>query len=198
MSIKQQLDAILEKWDLLKHPFYQAWSAGTLPVESLKVYAQEYGQFINLLSQGWETLHDAETAEEEREHAEMWEGFTAALGAAENGTPVHEARQLAATAGELFSRPASALGAMYAFEAQQPATAKSKLSGLKAHYSLPREVEPYFEVHSANWHEAQKLLRQINALPADEQARAVEACERMARALWEALTGIHTAACLQN
>ncbi len=198
MSTKKQLDAILEKWDLLKHPFYRAWSAGTLPVEALKVYAREYGQFINLLPNGWETLRDDETAEEEREHAEMWEGFSAALGAADYKTPVPEARQLALTAEQLFSRPASALGAMYAFEVQQPATAKSKLNGLKTHYTLPHEVEPYFEAHSANWHEAQKLLRQINALPADEQAQAVEACDRMARALWEALSGIHAATCSAN
>ena len=33
MPTKQRLDSIVEKWDLLKHPFYQAWSAGTLPVE---------------------------------------------------------------------------------------------------------------------------------------------------------------------
>ena len=198
MSTKHQLDTILEKWDLLKHPFYQAWSAGTLPVEALKVYAREYGQFINLLPKGWETLQDGETAGEEREHAEMWESFSAALGAPVDVTPVLEARQLADTARELFSRPASALGAMYAFEAQQPATAKSKLIGLKTRYTLPREVEPYFEAHSANWHEAQKLLRQINALPAEEQAQAVEACDRMARALWEALTGIHAATCSAN
>ncbi|MEW5830947.1 MAG: iron-containing redox enzyme family protein [Chloroflexota bacterium] len=198
MSTKEQLDTILEKWDLLKHPFYQAWSAGTLPVEALKVYAREYGQFIRLLPKGWETLRDGETAEEEREHAEMWQDFSAALGAPVDVTPVHEARQLADTARELFSRPASTLGAMYAFEAQQPATAKSKLNGLKTHYTLPSEVEPYFKVHSANWHESQKLLRQINALPAGEQAQAVEACDRMARALWEALTGIHDVACLQQ
>ena len=47
MNTKKRFDTILEKWDLLKHPFYQAWSAGTLPVEALKVYASEYGAFIN-------------------------------------------------------------------------------------------------------------------------------------------------------
>ena len=60
--MKQQLDTILEKWDLLKHPFYQAWSAGTLPVEALQVYAREYGNFIANLPRGWETLNDAATA----------------------------------------------------------------------------------------------------------------------------------------
>jgi len=69
MNTKQRLDSILEKWDLLKHPFYQAWSAGTLPVEALKVYASEYGAFINILENGWKTLDDLETAEEERDNS---------------------------------------------------------------------------------------------------------------------------------
>jgi pyrroloquinoline-quinone synthase len=72
MTIKQRLDSTLEKWDLLKHPFYQSWSAGTLPVEALKVYASEYGAFINILTVGWQTLDDPETAKEEQEHAELW------------------------------------------------------------------------------------------------------------------------------
>src|SRR3990172_11441771 len=79
MTTQQQLDSILEKWDLLKHPFYQAWSAGTLPVDALKVYAAEYGAFINILANGWETLDDPETAQEEKEHAELWESFAEAL-----------------------------------------------------------------------------------------------------------------------
>jgi pyrroloquinoline-quinone synthase len=100
------------------------------------------------------------------------------------------------TANELFASPATTLGAMYAFEAQQPATAKSKLDGLKMHYSLPAEVEPYFEVHSANWHESKKILAALEALSPEEQSQANEACERMAEALWNALTGIHEKTCL--
>ncbi len=96
----------------------------------------------------------------------------------------------------LFATRATALGAMYAFEAQQPATAKSKLDGLKTHYNLPQGVEPYFKVHSANWHESEKILRQIESLPVDEQARALAACEQMAASLWDALTGIHDATCV--
>ena len=82
-----------------------------------------------------------------------------------------------------------------AFEAQQPATAKSKLDGLKAHYNFSQAVESYFEVHSANWHESEKILRQLDALSVDEQAQALVACERMAELLWDALTGIHEATC---
>jgi pyrroloquinoline-quinone synthase len=194
--MKQKLDTILEKWNLLKHPFYQSWSAGTLPVEALQVYAREYGNFISSLPRAWETLKDPETAAEEREHAKMWTDFTAAVGGFTADASLPPTLSLVRASDELFAARASALGAMYAFEAQQPATAKSKLDGLKTHYNLPQGVEPYFEIHSANWHESEKLLRQLEALPANEQAQALTACERMAASLWDALTGIHDATCI--
>jgi pyrroloquinoline-quinone synthase len=191
MTTKQRLDSILEKWDLLKHPFYQAWREGTLPVDALKVYASEYGAFINVLEHGWNTLDDAETAQEEKEHAELWEQFAASLETQISHPKIAQTAELINTANELFASPATTLGAMYAFEAQQPATAKSKLDGLKMHYSLPASVEPYFEVHSENWHESEKILNTLEKLSPVDQALAEEACEKMAQALWNALTGIH-------
>jgi pyrroloquinoline-quinone synthase len=196
MTTQQNLDSILEKWDLLKHPFYEAWSAGTLPVDALKVYAAEYGAFINILANGWKTLDDAETAQEEKEHAELWEQFAAALGTKVGSPNIAQTIALVKTANELFSSQARALGAMYAFESQQPATAKSKLDGLKAHYALPSGVEPYFEVHATNWHESKKILAALETLSPEEQDQANEACERMAAALWNTLTGIHEKTCL--
>ena len=196
MTIKQRLDSTLEKWDLLKHPFYQSWSAGTLPVEALKVYASEYGAFINILTVGWQTLDDPETAKEEQEHAELWEQFAAALETKIHDPKIARTTALVSTAKELFDSPVSTLGAMYAFEAQQPATAQSKLDGLKTHYSLPSGVEPYFEIHSANWHESEKILAALEKLSPQEQAQAEKACEKMAAALWNALTGIHEQTCL--
>lgn len=194
--MKQQLDNILEKWNLLKHPFYQAWSMGTLPVDALQVYAREYGNFIATLPHGWETLNDTETAQEEREHAEMWTNFTAALGSFTADASLQQTSNLVATSRTLFAARASALGAMYAFEAQQPSTAQSKLDGLKTHYKLPQGVEPYFEVHANNGHESEKILRMIELLPADQQTEALAACDRMAQSLWDALTGIHDATCV--
>ena len=194
--MKQNLDTVLEKWNLLKHPFYQAWSAGALPVDALQVYAREYGNFIATLPRGWETLNDAETAAEEREHAEMWTDFTAALGSFTADASLPATSNLVAASRTLFAARASALGAMYAFEAQQPATAQSKLDGLKTHYKLPQGVEPYFEVHAQNQHESEKILRMLESLPAAEQAEALAACEQMAASLWDALTGIHDATCV--
>ena len=197
MSTKSRLDQTLAKWNLLDHPFYRAWSMGTLPVEALSTYAREYGAFINLLPRGWETLHDEETAAEEREHAEMWDSFAAAIGTQVTARPaIREVTALARTATQLFAAPATALGALYAFEAQQPATAQSKLNGLKRHYALPATAEPYFEFHSHNEHEARKILARIEALPPAEQERAQGACAEMAEGLWNALSGIYNEDCL--
>lgn len=196
MTMKAQLDSILGRWDLLKHPFYQAWSAGTLPVEALRLYAREYGTFIGTLPRGWEALNDANTSREEQEHMALWADFTMALGGSIGAPELPQTRALVRNALNLFASPVSALGALYAFEAQQPATARSKLEGLRAHYEVPGTGEKYFELHAANWEESARILEQIQTLPPSQQEEARHACEQMAESLWKALSGIHeSAAC---
>lgn len=195
MGIQTELNQIVERWSLLRHPFYQAWESGDLPVDALRTYAREYGAFIRNLPLGWETLADAETAAEEREHVEMWASFASGLQTQVAEAELPEVAHLVSRSASLFAQPASALGAMYAFEIQQPVTAKSKLAGLREHYTLPASVEPYFEVHSTNQHEAAKLLKKMAALSAEEQSLAVDACEEMAEALWNALTDIYDTHC---
>ena len=195
MDFKQTLDSKIADYNLLNHPFYQAWSAGELPVESLRSYAREYGAFISMMPEGWETLNDAEIAAEETEHIDLWADFAAGLDTTVTEAQIPQVKALMETAAELFSEPVTALGALYAFEVQQPATAQSKLAGLKAFYQLPQSVEPYFETHSHNEHEAEKLLEYIGALPSDSYPTVVQACEKMSAALWDALTGIHDAEC---
>ena len=95
------------------------------------------------------------------------------------------------TAHNLFSQPNKALGALFAFEVQQPETAESKLAGLKEFYSLPQITEPYFEEHQKNHHEAEKLLVQINELDENGKVDVLQAAHDMSAALWDALTGIH-------
>jgi pyrroloquinoline-quinone synthase len=195
MDLQTQLNQRIEKHALLKHPFYQAWESGELPVDALRTYAREYGAFIATMPKGWETLSDAETAGEEREHAELWQSFAAGLSTQIGSAELPAVSKLVETSAALFAQPETALGALYAFEQQQPATAKSKLDGLRTHYSLPASVEPYFEVHSANEHEAAKLLAAMGGLTVEQQAAALEACEQMSVALWDALTDIYNKHC---
>ena len=195
MNIKRRLDETISNWNLLENPFYQAWSDGTLPREALCTYAGEYGALISLMPSGWETLADYEIAQEEREHLELWCDFARGLDTEIGQARVPKVKNLVETAQRLFSSPTTALGALYAFESQQPATAQSKLEGLQSFYDLPQTVEPYFEIHSHNQHESEKLLDRIELLSSEEQDKALDACETMSVALWDALNGIYEAEC---
>ncbi len=191
MDLKSALAGTVEPWNLLKHPFYRAWSCGSLSLDLLRTYAEEYGAFIGLLEDGWLAQDDPETAQEEREHVELWEDFAESLGTMVTSPRVPEVKRLVTTAGRLFVDYAQAAGAMYSFEFQQPATAKSKLDGLRTFYELPETAQAYFVEHQKNGHEAEKLFKRMSQMKAPQQANAIEACEEMSRALWEALTGIY-------
>ena len=74
-----ELDAIVRQFDLNEHPFYTEWRAGTLPIERLAEYADEWAPFISVVDQGWERIGHPAYADEEREHDELWSRFRAAL-----------------------------------------------------------------------------------------------------------------------
>jgi pyrroloquinoline-quinone synthase len=193
-----ELDVIVARYDLNEHPFYQAWRAGTLRPATLGVYASEYAPFIGAVEQGWRTLGDGEHAAEERGHAALWERFRDALGASGAGScdevgpgaSPSTTRALADAARRAFAEPVSAVGALYAFEAQQPSTARSKLDGLREHYALPEAATAYFREHADDYGERDRLRHEYDALSADGAARARLSCEEMCRAMWAALDGI--------
>ncbi|MDH5508263.1 MAG: iron-containing redox enzyme family protein [Anaerolineae bacterium] len=192
MNLKHKLHQHIDTYNLLNSRFYQAWSAGELPRAALQKYTQEYGDFIRMLPQGWQRVNDQPTVEEEQEHIELWQTFAASLDTEIAAASIPEVKALVDQSQTWFAQPATALGALYAFEAQQPATAVSKLEGLRSHYPVSPQAEEYFEVHSNNQHEAEKLLDLIQALPANQQEQAIAACEQMSAALWDALEGIYT------
>ena len=87
-------------FNLLKHPFYQAWSKGELAREDLREYAAEYWHHVSAFPTYLSALHsrlpDGETrrevlrnlAEEEgvdaataRPHSDLWMDFAAGMGA---------------------------------------------------------------------------------------------------------------------
>ena len=186
-------DALVARRSLLQHPFYLAWSDGTLPVPALKEYAHDYGAFIRTVGQGWETVGEAHIAGVEEGHAQVWETtFAAGLETTVDAPRTAGAAALVDAARELFADRPTALGALYAFESQQPYTAQSKLAGLREHYQqLPACCGEYFRLHEDDFDEPAFLAAQMNALPAAEQARAFTACERLSGALYDALSGLH-------
>ena len=191
MTGRERLDQVVERWHLLKHPFYRAWSAGDLPLEALRVYAREYGAWIAQLPAGWRALGEEATAREEEDHLELWRAFARALGTEVGEAKLPKVRALLEQARRHFARPETALGALYAFEAQQPATSRAKLEGLQQFYDLPEDAHEYFRAHSHNEQEAEALARRLEALPPEAQARALDSCAQTAQALWGALTDVY-------
>ncbi|HLK28994.1 MAG TPA: iron-containing redox enzyme family protein [Puia sp.] len=180
----------LAKHSLLQHPFYLAWNEGKLTREQLALYAGEYGSFIKLISKGWQQAGEQKIAEEEMEHYELWQKFAGSLGTHSIAANLPAVKNLVEETNNHYSNYPAALGALYAFEAQQPATASSKLEGLKKHYSTWNADETYFEIHATDFAEPALLEEKINALNENDKAIAHEACASTTKALWDALTGI--------
>src|ERR1043166_1286500 len=155
---------VFEQYDLLKHPFYIAWNKGNLTKEQMAIYAGEYGSFIQLISRGWQTAGEQAIAKEEEDHYVLWKKFAESLDTKTSGATIKEVNELANSVNNSFGSYASALGALYAFEAQQPATASSKLEGLKKHYTRWRADETYFDVHQSDFEEPALLEEKINLL----------------------------------
>jgi pyrroloquinoline-quinone synthase len=183
---------IVAKYSLLNHSFYKRWSDGTLAVESLRIYAKEYGAFIRIIGEGWKAVDKPEVARVEDGHARVWEStFADALGATVNGHAVPEMGELLAISRALFAQRPTVLGALFAIEAQQPPVAKAKLKGLTTHYTdLPAHCGDYFRLHSEDYGEISILTEEISELIPQDRQKVVAACETMCRALYRALTGI--------
>jgi pyrroloquinoline-quinone synthase len=189
-----ELDEIVRQWDLNAHPFYQAWRAGTLPMERLAAYAAEWAPFIAMLDQGWERIGEPAYAQEEREHDELWTRFRGALGTTAAGAMrLPQSRTLAAVGENAFAAVPEALGALYSFEVQQPATAQSKLAGLREHYAgtVDDDAQEYFREHAIETDEPAMLASRLDALSDDEFARARTACAVFSAAAWGALDGVY-------
>ena len=186
-----ELDAIVRQYDLNAHPFYVAWRAGELPIERLREYATEWAPFIAALDRGWDRIGEPSYAAEERAHDILWSAFRDSLGSAGEMTRPQSATLLAVGDNAFASVP-EALGALYSFEVQQPATAQSKLAGLREHYAgtVDEAGQAYFVEHAVETDEPAMLAAKIDALSDDAFARTKTACAIFSAAAWGALDGV--------
>ena len=205
----------IDRYDLLKHPFYQAWSAGELTKEDLKFYAEQYYHQVSQFPAYLTSLHSrlpegairrdvlANAYEEECDgiaHSDLWLRFAEGMGGAASNLrqekPIPEVSNLVKTFRELANEApvASAFGALFAYESQVPKIAGEKRNGLKKHYGANDHTCSYFILHEkVDVHHASVWRRIISALVEDDDLHASEALEgisRAARALWTALDGI--------
>ncbi len=187
-----ELDAIVRQFDLNEHPFYTEWRAGTLPIERLADYADEWAPFIGVVDAGWERIGYPEYAAEEREHDALWSRFRSALNA-NRAMQRPQSKTLLAVGENAFASIPEALGALYSFEVQQPATASSKLAGLREHYAgtVDDDAQQYFVEHAVETDEPAMLASMIDGLSEGEFARARTACALFSAAAWGALDGVY-------
>jgi pyrroloquinoline-quinone synthase len=210
------LDARIARYDLLQHPFYQAWSKGELTHDELREYASEYWHHVSAFPTYLSALHArledaplrravlANLADEEglpagRAHSDLWMDFATGMGA--NSADIR-GRQLQPETVALIAHfrdamqasPASALASLYAYESRVPAIARTKAEGLKQHYSADQATARYFTLHqTADVHHAKvwrnAIETELSAHPEEADA-ALDAAAATAAALWRALSGI--------
>jgi pyrroloquinoline-quinone synthase len=171
----EQLDSRIEKYALLSHPFYQAWSAGELTRDDLGEYARNYyhhvAAFPTYLAEFAIRLDEGElrrtvlanmadekglpdsSGQEAVPHSELWLDFVEGM---RGSRDLHAHRPVAEVA-ELtraFHRVASegeqeeALAAFYAYESQVPRVAEEKARGLQDRYGADEKTRGYFTLHT--------------------------------------------------
>jgi pyrroloquinoline-quinone synthase len=185
-----RLDEIVARYNLNEHPFYQDWAAGTLPTEKLQAYAADFGHFLKFIAKGWERIGHGNIAAEERYHETLWQDFQSSI---ESGSELRnqETSDLVAESEKYLADPATALGALYAYEVQQPKTAASKLLGLDRHYNVSPDGKRYFVVHADDVEEINILRTDIDNLSEEEFSQAEASCRVICEKLWKALDGAY-------
>jgi len=221
MTVSAKIDERVAKRAMLSHPFYQAWTEGRLPLDTLRDYARQYFHHVEAFPRAVSAVHSAcpdrdgrrmlaeNLAEEEgveagkEDHASLWLMFAAGLGegpSAVRSQPLNaETQALIDTFRKLSRRSyASGLGALYAYESQFPAVASAKIEGLIDRYGIRDEPTlRFFRVHQEADVEHSSVCRALlDRLPADEQEEAVAAGEELAGALWNFLSGVEASAAL--
>jgi pyrroloquinoline-quinone synthase len=209
------IDAAIAERSMLSHSFYRAWEQGALTRDALAAYARQYFHHVEVFPRAVSAVHancpDAagrrllaeNLAEEEglgegqQDHASLWLDFAASLGSDEAAVRAEalndETENLIDTFRKLSRRSyASGLAALYAYESQLPAIAKTKIKGLVERYDLdePRALK-FFQVHEyADIEHADVCRELLDALPDEERAEAHAAACELAEALRMFLTGM--------
>jgi pyrroloquinoline-quinone synthase len=195
MELCARIDEARQRWDVLKHPFYERWERGELTREELAFYAGEYRHAVVAVADAAAVGGDGEHAREEAEHVALWDGFAAAVEAPLDREPTPETADCAAawSPDERFR----ALAVLYAVESAQPAISRTKLAGLVEHYGFDGDdpAAEYFRLHAERDLEHARASRESLAeAPPARQAELAAVAERALQANWRLLDGVERAA----
>ena len=211
----KELGEKLDKFHLLKHPFYQIyWNEGKLNREIIKDYAEQYYQHVKAFPRYISATHSIcediekrkillENLQDEEnpnaDHPKLWKNFALAMGADANKIEDAKREWFTNDMIENFFHQArksyaEGLASLYTYERQIPEIAETKIRGLKKFYGVTsKEGLEFFEAHKAadviHRKECEKLL---DALTEEEKEKAEKASMLTARYLWNFLSGMST------
>ena len=217
-GLMASLDSLGSELSLLKHPFYQEWTAGTLDLERLRDYAIQYYPHVAAFPRYLSAMHsrcdDLETRQallenlidEERgpeNHPELWLRFGEALGVDRARMVAAQPRPAAAALVSTFDRLsrdlplAAGLSALYVYETQVAEVADAKIDGLRRFYGFSAASDSdgmkFFTTHrEADPYHARavaQLIARHGASPA-ERAIALEAGRAALDAVWRLLDSV--------
>lgn len=198
--IQKSLSEALTGRQLLTHPFYRRWEAGTLGEGELAAYAEQYRHIerqlpvtLAAVASGLpegraRTLVESNLSDElgvPAPHVALFESFAEAAGAAADVAPTPATEALLAA---VPTDPAAALAMVAAYEVQAVDIAASKADGLRRHYGMDAAGTRFWDVHSTQ--EAEHAAWSVDALAAMEaDPEVVQSAARMAAdAWWDFLT----------
>jgi pyrroloquinoline-quinone synthase len=219
MKVSTAIDSRVAERAMLSHPFYQAWTEGRLPLDTLRDYARQYFHHVEAFPRAVRAVHSAcddragrrmlaeNLAEEEgleagkQDHASLWLMFAYGLGEREEAVRSQrlnpETRALIDTFRKLSRQSyAAGLGALYAYESQFPGVAHAKIEGLIERYGISEESTlRFFRVHeSADVEHSDVCRTLLDRLPEAQRGEAIAAGEELAGALWNFLSGVEARA----
>jgi pyrroloquinoline-quinone synthase len=200
LTIWDRIEGARERWNVLRHPFYERWTAGELTGEELARYSGQYRHAVEAIATLSETAADAasdhpelrEHAVEERDHVVLWDGFVDAADGLADAPATAETSECVRAWSEDGDLLAS-LVTLYAIEAAQPEISRIKREGLLSSYGFQdADGTEYFRVHERRDAEHATQARELLAELADEadEDRLAAVAERAYRANWRLLDGV--------
>jgi len=218
-----RLEQSIARYDLLRHPFYEAWSRGDLTLKDLQQYALDYyhhvesfprclAQFARRLEKSelreavLKNLRDEMGGDTRRSHADLWLDFVEGIGAGpfpvgyEPTSGVRDLILFFKQAGK-EGTPEQVLAVFYSYESQVSRVSREKWRGLTDKYGATDHTCGYFILHTTadlfhSWVWRVQLEKRLRSNPERMEA-TLKAGEAAARHLWEALDGIENA-CLER
>lgn len=211
-KVSRILDERVGGWPLLEHPFYKAWTAGTLTKTDLAFYSTQYWRQVEAFpgyleaiasrlgpGRARDVVTDNLRDEVDGDHARLWVDFSESLGVSrdelDRSAPEPETRACVSqfdSAAQKAPLP-FALGMLYGYESQTPAVATTKAEGLRRHYGIDGDGTRYFELHGQlDVLHAGELAGAIEDVASDDSdlSRAAAGAEAGARAVWGLLDGV--------